>query len=37
MRAFAELALTVAFLSAIVWFGHHHPYSYGYVALHAVW
>jgi hypothetical protein len=30
MRAFAKIAITVAFVSAIVWFGHHsHPHNYG--------
>jgi hypothetical protein len=30
MRAFARIAIAVAFVSAIVWFGHHsHPHNYG--------
>jgi hypothetical protein len=35
MRAFTEIALAMAFLSAIVWFGHHihPPHNYGYAAL----
>jgi hypothetical protein len=35
MRAFAKIAIAVAFVSAIVWFGHHHthPLTYGYAAL----
>jgi hypothetical protein len=39
MRAFAKIAITVAFVSAIVWFGHHsHPHNYGNATLHdAVW
>jgi hypothetical protein len=36
MRAFAKIAIAVAFVSAIVWFGHHgHPHNYGYAPLHA--
>jgi hypothetical protein len=35
MRAFAKIAIAVAFVSAIVWFRHHnHPHNYGYAALH---
>ena len=35
MRAFAKIAIAVAFCSAIVWFGHHSPpHNYGYAALH---
>jgi hypothetical protein len=36
MRAFAKTAIAVAFVSAIVWFGHHHsqPHTYSYAALH---
>ena len=35
MRAFAKIAIAVAFVSAIVWFGHHHthPLTYGYAAM----
>jgi hypothetical protein len=37
MRAFAKIAIAVAFVSAIVWFGHHgHPHNYGYAPLHDV-
>jgi hypothetical protein len=35
MRAFAKIAIAVAFVSAIVWFGHHsRPHNYSYAALH---
>jgi hypothetical protein len=35
MRAFAKIAIAVAFVSTVVWFGHHgHPHIYGNVALH---
>jgi len=35
MRAFAKIAIAVAFVSAIAWFGHHsRPQNYSYVALH---
>ena len=35
MQAFAKIAIAVAFVSAIVWFGHHnHPHNYSYAALH---
>ena len=35
MRTFTKIAIAVAFVSAIVWFGHHsHPHNYGYAALH---
>jgi hypothetical protein len=35
MPAFAKIALVVAFVSAIVWFGHHgHPHNNDYAALH---
>jgi hypothetical protein len=35
MRAFAKIAIAFAFVSAIVWFGHHsHPHIYGYATLH---
>jgi hypothetical protein len=35
MRAFAKIGIAVAFVSAIVWFGHHsHPHNYGDAALH---
>jgi hypothetical protein len=40
MRALAKTAIAVAFVSAIVWFGHHHSHlhSYSYAALYdAVW
>jgi hypothetical protein len=31
MRAFAKIAIAIAFVSAVVWFGHHHhPHIYGY-------
>jgi hypothetical protein len=34
MRAFAKIAIAVAFASAVVWFGHHnHPHHYDYAAL----
>jgi len=37
MQAFAKIAIAVAFVSAIVWFGHHsHLPNYGYAALHDV-
>jgi len=30
-----KIAIAVAFVSAIVWFGHHsHPYNYAYAGLH---
>jgi len=35
MRAFAKFAIAVAFVSAIVWPGHHNRlHNYGYAALH---
>ena len=35
MRVFAKIAIAVAFVSAIAWFGHHsRPQNYSYVALH---
>jgi hypothetical protein len=36
MRAFAKIAIAVAFVSAIASFGHHHnpPHNYGYAGLH---
>jgi len=37
MRAFAKIAIAVAFVSAIVSFGHHHhspPHNYDYAGLH---
>ena len=35
MRAFAKIAIAVAFVSTIVWFGHHsHPHNYAYAGLH---
>jgi hypothetical protein len=35
MRAFAKIAIALAFVSAIIWFGHHnHPHYYGYAGLH---
>jgi hypothetical protein len=35
MRALAKIAIAVAFVSTIVWFGHHgHPHNYGYAVLH---
>jgi hypothetical protein len=35
MRAFAKIAIAVAFVSAIVWFGHHSSQrNYSYAALH---
>jgi hypothetical protein len=35
MRAFAKIAIVVAFVSAIVWFGHHsHSHNYVYAGLH---
>jgi len=35
MRAFAKIAIAVAFVVAIVWFGHHSsPRNYSYAALH---
>jgi hypothetical protein len=41
MRHFAKLAIVVAFVSAIVWFGHHHSHPHNnnsYAALYdAVW
>ena len=40
MRALAKTAIAVGFVSAIVWFGHHHshPHNYSYAALYdAVW
>jgi hypothetical protein len=34
MRAFTKIAIAVAFVSAIAWFGHHsHPHNYHYAAL----
>jgi hypothetical protein len=38
IRPFAKIAIAVAFISAIVWFGHHHshPHDYGYAALHGL-
>jgi hypothetical protein len=34
MRTIAKIAIAVAFVSAIVWFGHHsHPHNYSYAAL----
>jgi hypothetical protein len=40
MRAFGKTAIAVAFVSAIVWFGHHpsRPHNNSYAALYdAVW
>jgi hypothetical protein len=35
MRPFAKIAIALAFVLAIVWFGHHsHPHNYGYAAPH---
>ncbi len=35
MQAFAKIAIALAFVSAIVWVGHHgHPHNYSYAALH---
>jgi len=35
MRPIAKIAIAVAFVAAIVWFGHHgHPHDYSYAALH---
>ena len=35
IRTIAKIAIAVAFVSTIVWFGHHsHPHNYGYAALH---
>jgi hypothetical protein len=35
MRTLARIAIAVAFVSAIVWFGHHsHPHNDSYAALH---
>ena len=35
MRVFAKIAIAAAFVSAIVWFGHHsRPHNYSYLALH---
>ena len=34
-RAFAKIAIALAFVLAIVWFGHHnHPHNYAYAGLH---
>jgi hypothetical protein len=35
MRAIAKIAIAVAFVAAIAWFGHHsRPHTYSYAALH---
>jgi hypothetical protein len=35
MRTIGKIAIAVAFVSAIVWFGHHsHPHNYVYAGLH---